>query len=240
LASPGKECKQDRYSQKRIQKERKMKKYFALLAMATALAITPAALAETTWNFTITGDGISGSGTITGSLDTSISSDAYDITAITGTFSDGNVSISGPITGLAPASWNGGNGTYYPVDGVFGWQVDNVFYPSGDAATCNFTTGGQLDQCGLFFAVGSYDVNVYSNGTGYTLQDFDATAYNLDPNAALAYGTDPDPDNSMVLLNGEDVDFSATPAATPEPGSLLLLGTGLVGLAGMLRRKQRA
>jgi hypothetical protein len=44
----------------------------------------------------------------------------------------------------------------------------------------------------------------------------------------------------MVLLNGEDVDFSATPAATPEPGSLLLLGTGLVGLAGMLRRKQRA
>ena len=30
-----------------------------------------------------------------------------------------------------------------------------------------------------------------------------------------------------------------TPAATPEPGSLLLLSTGLIGTAGMIRRKRR-
>lgn len=32
-------------------------------------------------------------------------------------------------------------------------------------------------------------------------------------------------------------DVAMTPTATPEPGSLLMLGTGLVGLAGVLRRK---
>jgi hypothetical protein len=32
-------------------------------------------------------------------------------------------------------------------------------------------------------------------------------------------------------------DFTYNQSATPEPGSLMLLGSGVVGLAGMLRRK---
>jgi hypothetical protein len=35
-------------------------------------------------------------------------------------------------------------------------------------------------------------------------------------------------------------DFSFGTEATPEPSSILLLGSGLVGFAGMLRRKLKA
>jgi len=38
----------------------------------------------------------------------------------------------------------------------------------------------------------------------------------------------------------ELIGYRETPAATPEPASLLLLSTGLIGIAGLVRRKPRA
>jgi hypothetical protein len=186
---------------------------FALLALATALAISPFASADSLC-FSISGSGIAGSGIITFSPTSTPGID--EVTGITGTFSTtNNGGFSGVITGLGPGSYDFNNPTTSSNDlSVF----DNLFFPAGTAPSVNSSpAGGLLDEWGLLFDVsGGYTVNLWGNGTGnpYSVSD----------------GIDSYVDNTAP------VDFTVS----PEPSSLLLLGSGLLGLAMILFRKSGA
>jgi hypothetical protein len=209
------------------------KVFFVAIAFVATLGMSQAAKADS-YNFSVNGSGIQASGIIqvsnTGPLG------AYTVTGIAGSFSDSVNGISGAITGLEfapPPTFNlsppAAPDTFSPPAVTdAGFSYDNLFWPDANSpAVCTDALiffGGDFDVYGMAFDVaGGYTVDVWSNGAlgGYQLNDsihgIPFTPNNLD---GLAYA----------------VNVSSSP--TPEPESLLLVGTGLSGMAALWRKKR--
>jgi hypothetical protein len=214
----------------------KKKVVLALFTCATALAITPSAMADS-FSFSYSGpvtNGPAGTVTLDGVFTISApdGSDGGDIiTSFTGTYSDSGDGVSGELS-LYP-----GYSTYESYltseDGF--WWYDNLYYPGANAPN---TSGSQFDYYGLLFYVGpsndptEWEVNFWANtSTTYQLEEALTGQGFLSSSTGIGITNTDNPD----ALFGPSI----TPQA-PEPGSLLLLGTGLFGLACVTYRKSKA
>jgi PEP-CTERM motif len=127
------------------------------------------------------------------------------------------------------------------------------------AFSTNVTSGKQPNVTDTFLLSNGFGYDVYeatifspggslSAGTQYWLTlggandsagtQFDAWDVNGGPaSCSFAVGGNPIGDCGLGSPEGEAFTIYGTSSTTPEPGSLMLLGSGVVGLAGFLRRK---
>lgn len=184
------------------------------------LLLGPAAFADTfTFNYSGTGTigstttNFSGSGTLTASP--TGTAGEYLINSITGTAN------GAAITGLLSDYPSAASGNT-PGDNFLFWPLNN---------------GGALDNNGFSFATGSTDYNIYyyssTDTQGYGLVT-GADAVDGTPNLVFDL-TDTTTGTTVVTSTGGGSTGSVS--AVPEPGSLALLATGVLGIAGVVRRR---
>ena len=213
----------------------------AALLLAASL---PWPASASTFAFSFAGPGVGGSVELTyGVAADAKYPQAFEITGISGTFSDSNNGLNivnatiGPLEPikndtpeptnlLAPHDFSRfAVAAGLPAQNHGFLTYDNLFYPGGSPPTASDypVHGGFLDIYGLLFDIGGGRVvNFWSNG------DFSGT------------GTGPIDYGVGVATHDGALDYVGGGAAVaPEPSALVLLSSGLIGILAWRRRAAR-
>src|ERR1035438_4144494 len=205
------------------------KKYPVILALTLAMALsTPAFASSEAWDFATASTSFSNNTWVFGEVFVPTSRITVD------------------YLGYYAANGLGNFGSTHPV-GLYD-AAGNLLASTVIDTSSSFTTSSGHFAFNLSTPVNlipgqTYVVEGISNSDPYTWNDVGFTTYapitilgnNWQVGSSLVF-------NGTGLIN--DVtdgywgpNFGWDPTPTPEPGSLMLLGTGVLGLAGMLRRK---
>jgi hypothetical protein len=202
-----------------------------------------------TMPITFNGGGVSGSLTITfGTATDALFSNAFEITGISGSFSDSNIGVANaavsslvPIThstpgdpenrGVAPNDFSQfAVATGLPPISNGFITYDNLFWPGGASQTAfNYPGAGNfLDIYGLMFSIGGGAVvDLFSNGVGFGNNPGDTNVF------------------GVVVANADTV-LDSVPngvvAGTPEPSTwaMMILGFASLGFAGYRKARKTA
>ena len=221
-----------------------MRKQLVISATMLFAVSLPWQADASTFDFSFTGPGVSGTVQLTyGAATDAKYPQAFEVTGISGTFSDSNNGlniVNAPISALVPINHATPESTNLLAPNDFSrfavttglpeesngfMTYDNLFWPGSSPQTGSDYPphGGFLDVYGLLFNIGGGRVvDFWSNG------DLSGT------------GTGPIDYGVAVATSATALDYvNGGASVTPEPGTLTLLGGGLVGILAWRKRAGR-